>query len=61
MIFHLDDNGEVLSNSGMGWVIHHSAISGKKDRNEPDHYKSLENVAFLSYWGALEPEESVFA
>lgn len=30
MIFHLDDNGAVFSNPGMGWVIHHSAISGKR-------------------------------
>ena len=41
MIFHLDDNGAVFSNPGMGWVIHHSAISGKKDVNEPDSYENL--------------------
>lgn len=61
MIFHLDDNGAVFSNPGMGWVIHHSAISGKKDVNEPDSYENLDNVALLSYWAALEPEEGVFA
>ena len=61
MIFHLDDNGAVLSNPGMGWVIHHNAISGKKDQNEPEHYENLDNVALLSDWAVLEPEEGVFA
>ena len=60
MIFHLDDNGALLQNPGMGWVIHHNAISEQKDPNEPDHYENLGNVALLSYWAALEPEEGVF-
>ena len=61
MRYHHDDNGEVFSNPGMGWVIHHNIQPDYKDPNEPDHYENLDNVALLSHWGDLEPEEGNFA
>jgi hypothetical protein len=60
MKFWHEDNGEILSNPGMGWVIHHSIEKDYKDANEPSIYDKLDNVALLSYWAALEPEEGKF-
>lgn len=57
-IFYHEDNGQVLSNPGMGWLIHHSILPGHKDVNEPDTYEKLDNVALLSQWNHLEVEEN---
>lgn len=59
-IFHHDDTGAVLQNPGMGWVIHHDIRAGHRDANEPDTYEMLDNVALLSRWADLEPEEGKF-
>ncbi len=56
-VFYREDDGRVLSNPGMGWLIHHSIIPGHRDVNEPDHYEKLDCVALLSQWNHLEPEE----
>ncbi len=59
-IYHHDDSGAVLSNPGMGWVIHHDIRAGHKDYNEPDTYDMLDQVALLSRWADLEPQEGVY-
>lgn len=60
MKFWNDDNGAIISNPGMGWVIHHSIEKGHMDSNEPQVYDKLDHVALLSYWAALEPEEGKY-
>ncbi len=59
-VFYHDDNGKVLLNPGMGWVIHSDICKNHKDPNEPDTYDMLQHVALLSRWAALEPEEGKF-
>jgi hypothetical protein len=59
--FYWNDNKACFSNPGMGWVIHHYIGKEHKDYNEPDHYEQLDNVALLSWWAQLEPEENRFA
>ena len=59
-VFHHDDNGEVLKNPGMGWVIHSDIRRDHRDPNEPDTYENLHHVALLSRWADLEPEEGRF-
>ncbi len=58
--YYHEDNEKVFSNPGMGWVIHHDIRKVQNDPNEPDHYEKLDNVALLSWWAYLEPEEGKY-
>lgn len=59
-VFYHEDNGQVLHNPGMGWVIHHDIRPNHKNSDEPDPTPELGNVALLSFWADLETQEGKY-
>lgn len=61
MKFYNYDNGKIIHNKQMGWVIHSYVVESERDYNDVDDiYNICDNVALLYMWNKLEPKEGEF-